>query len=100
MSKLVGQDTSKSITGFKSTSPGQSGKNLNTGNAASETSQEFKSGYKSKGIGSSANFKKDGTRKGGTLGDKFRRLAESRNKSKVQTTSPGVGSKKKELGNF
>jgi hypothetical protein len=96
MAKLVGQDTSKSVTGFGSTSPGQSGKSLNTGSKASSTSQEFKSGYKSKGIGSSASFSRDG--KGpSSLGDKFRQLAERRQKTKVKTTKSSQGSGKSDL---
>ena len=96
MAKLVGQDTSKSVTGFGATSPGQGGKNLNTGSKASNTSQEFKSGYKSKGIGSSASFSKSGQAPS-SLGDKFRRLAESRKKSKVATTRSSQGSGKSDL---
>jgi len=96
MAKLVGQDTSKSVTGFGATSPGQGGKNLNTGSKASSTSQEFKSDYHSKGIGSSASFDKSG--KGpSSLGDKFRRLAESRKKTRVKTTVSSQGSGKNDL---
>jgi len=96
MTKLVGQDTSKSITGFGSTSPGQGGKQVNTGSKASPTAQEFKSSYKSKGIGSSASFSKTGEAPS-SLGDKFRRLAESRKKTKVTTTKSSQNSGKADL---
>lgn len=98
MSKLVGQDTSKSITGFSKTSPGQSGKNFNTSNTPAPTSQEFKSGYKSKGIGSSSEFGKDGKQKNSaSLGNKFLKLANARNRTKVATLQPGKKSGKANL---
>ena len=96
MSKLVGQDTSKSITGFGATSPGQGGKNLNSGSKAGSTSQEFKSDYHSKGIGSSASFSKSGEAPS-SLGDKFRRLAEARKSTRVKTTKSSTGSGKSNL---
>lgn len=88
MAKLNGQDSSKSVTEFGATSPGQSGKNFNSGTVGGKTTSPSAAG---------AGFKKAGTRKGGTLGDKFRRLAESRKQTKVTTTSPGVRSGKKDL---
>lgn len=88
MAKLVGQDTSKSITGFGSTSPGQSGKNFTTGTKAGNTTSPN---------AASATFGKSGIKKGGTLGDKFRRLADARKKSSVSTAEPGKRSGKKNL---
>lgn len=88
MSKLIGQDTSKSITGFGSTSPGQSGKNFTTGTKAGGTTNPD---------AASATFAKNGTKKGGALGDKFRRLADARKKSSVATAEPGKRSGRKDL---
>lgn len=88
MSKLVGQDTSKSVTGFGSTSPGQSGKNFTTGTKAGSTTNAN---------AASAAFGKSGQKKGSALGDKFRRLANARKKSKVVTSEPGTRSGKKDL---
>ncbi len=88
MAKLVGQDTSKSVTGFGATSPGQSGKNFNTGTKAGSTIS---------GSAASATFGKSGQKKGGALGDKFRRLAELRKKSSVATAEPGKRSGKPNL---
>lgn len=88
MGKLIGQDTSKSVTGFGSTSPGQKGKNFNTGTAAGSTI---------KPNAASAAFGSNGQKKGSALGDKFRKLANARKKSKVSTTSPGARSGKKDL---
>lgn len=92
---MVGQDTSKSITGFKATSPGQS-KGLNSGSKAASTAGEFKSDYHSKGIGSSVSFGKTGEAPS-SLGDKFRRIAESRKKTKVTTTKSSGSSGKSDL---
>lgn len=88
MAKLVGQDTSKSITGFGSTSPGQSGKNFVTGTKAGNTTSPS---------AASAGFGKSGVKKGNALGDKFRRLADKRKKSSVTTAEPGKRSGKKDL---
>lgn len=88
MAKLSGQDTSKSVTGFGATSPGQSGKNFNTGTAAGKTT--------SPGAADAA-FGSSGMKKGSALGDKFRKLANARKKSKVTTSEPGTRSGKANL---
>lgn len=88
MSKLIGQDTSKSVTGFGSTSPGQKGKNFNTGTQAGTTTNAN---------AASAGFGSSGQKRGSALGDKFRKLANARKKSKVTTTTPGARSGKKDL---
>lgn len=88
MSKLVSQDTSKSITGFGATSPGQKGKNFNTGTQAGSTTNPD---------AANAAFGKSGQKRGSALGDKFRKLANARKKSKVTTSEPGTRSGKKDL---
>lgn len=88
MSKLIGQDTSKSITGFGATSPGQSGKNFTTGTKAGSTTNAN---------AASAAFDKSGQKHGSALGTKFLKLANARNKTKVTTTPSGFRSGKKDL---
>jgi hypothetical protein len=93
MAKPVGQDTSKSVTGFGATSPGQEGKNFQIGSkkAASTTAVHAKA-ETANPVGSSARFSKSGLGPS-ALGDTFRKLAERRGKSqagsKTKTVEPG-----------
>lgn len=89
MTKLVGQDTGKSITGFAATSPGKSGKNfmLGSNKAASTTSTHSKK-ETANPVGSSQRFSKTGLGPS-SLGDSFRKVAERRKKSRTKTTEPG-----------
>lgn len=93
MAKPVGQDTSKSVTGFGATSPGQEGKNFQIGSkkAASTTAVHAKA-ETANPVGSSARFSKSGLGPS-ALGDTFRKLAERRLKpaARPKRSNPVVG---------